>query len=138
MSNNLSPYVVFNGQAREALEFWQSVLGGDVRIMTFGDMGAPAEQLGDMPADFVMHGQLTTTAGWTIMAADSTKPGDEVVRGGMNLCVWGSDEETLARQFEAMSSGGTVNMPLEKQMWGARYGDLTDKFGISWGFNIEG
>lgn len=132
MSNNLSPYLVFNGQTREALEFYREVFGGETRFMAFGDMGDP----GEFPADGIMHGQLTTEAGWTIMAADSTKPGDEVVRGGSTLCVWGDDLDTLTAQFEKLSDGATVRTPLAKQMWGDTYGDLLDKFGIEWGFNI--
>lgn len=134
MSNNLSPYFAFNGNAREALEFWQSCLGGEIRTMTFGEGGMGGD---DFPAENLMHGQLDVPAGYTIMAADSTKPGDEVVRGGCNMCFWGDDIETLKAAFDKMAEGGAVNMPLEKQMWGDYYGDLTDKFGISWGFNLS-
>lgn len=131
MSSTLSPYLVFNGQTREVLAFYASIFGGTPQFTTAAELGAPP----DWPADAVMHGALTTDAGWTIMAADSTKPGDEVVRGGMNLTVWG-DDDAMRDQFERLAEGGTVNMPLAEQPWGAEYCDLTDKFGIGWGFNI--
>ena len=134
MSNNLSPYLVFSGETREALEFYRSVFGGKVEIMPFGAMG----DSGDFPADAAMHGQLDTEAGWTIMAADSTKPGDAVVRGGSTMCVWGDELETLSQQFDKLAEGGTVTTALAKQTWGDTYGDLTDRFGIAWGFNISG
>ncbi|MCH8611700.1 VOC family protein [Arsenicicoccus dermatophilus] len=130
-TNRLSPYVAFDGNAAEALEFWHSVLGGDLRITRFGDLQVPG-----MPAEGVMHGQLDTEAGWTIMAADSTRPGDEVVRGGTSLCLWGRDEATLRSWFDGLAEGGTVHQPLEKQVWGDVYGDLTDRFGVTWSVNI--
>lgn len=132
MSIHLSPYLVFSGESREALEFYKSVFGGELQMITFGSMGDP----GEFPAEALMHGQLNTDAGWSLMAADSTKPDDEVVRGGSSLCVWGDNEQEMARQFEALSVGGTVSTPLVRQPWGDIYGELTDRFGISWGFNI--
>lgn len=132
MSLQLSPYLVFNGQTAEALEFYKSVFGGETQLMPFGAMG----DSGEFPPDAIMHGQLTTEAGWTMMASDSTKPGDEVVRGGSTLCVWGEDLETATAQFDRLAEGGNVTTPLAKQVWGDTYGDLTDKFGIEWGFNI--
>ncbi|WP_462418430.1 VOC family protein [Kytococcus sp. Marseille-QA3725] len=131
-TNMLSPYIQFNGRARQALEFYASVLGGTPRILTFGEAGV--EGMGAPEA--VMHGQLETEGGYVLMAADGTRPEDEVVRGGMNLVLWGSDEATLRGYFDGLARGGRVNMPMEKQMWGDVYGDLTDRFGINWGFNV--
>lgn len=131
-AHTMSPYIQFNGQAREALEFYASVLGGTPRILTFGEAGV--EGMGS--PEGVMHGQLETDGGYVLMAADGTRPEDEVVRGGMNLVLWGSDEATLRRQFDGLAEGGEVNMPMEKQMWGDVYGDLTDRFGINWGVNV--
>lgn len=128
----LSAYLQFNGQAREALEFYASVLGGTPRMVTFAEAGV--EGLGDPQA--LMHGQLEIETGDVIMAADSTRPQDEVVRGGMNHILWGSDEATLRRWFDGLAEGGTVSTPMEQQMWGDVYGDLTDRFGVNWGFNV--
>lgn len=130
--NTLSPYLVFNGNAREALDFYAEVFGGSPRVNTYSEFG-----ITDMPAENLMHGQLTVTDGWTIMAADSTRPGDEVVRGGSTLCIWGEDVEGARAQFDRLAEGGTVNQPLEMQPWGDMYGDLTDRFGITWGFNVH-
>lgn len=132
MSNSLSPYFAFNGQARAALEHWQSVFGGTVDTLTWGQAGVT--EMG--PAEGLMHGQLDTPSGWSIMAADSTLPQDEVVRGGSTLAVWGDDVDLMTEQFNALGAAGEVTMPLEKQMWGALYGSVRDQFGIDWGFNI--
>ena len=130
--NNVSAYVAFNGQARQALEYYASVFGGEPRMTTWGEMGVP--EMG--PPEGIMHGQVEFENGYVLMASDSTRPGDEVVRGGMNLVLWGTDEQALRGYFDALAAEGTVSQPLEKQMWGDMYGDLTDKFGINWGFNV--
>lgn len=132
MPSNVSPSIVFNGQARQAFEFYQSVFGGELSLNEFGPMG----EEGGFPADALMHVMLTTDAGWSLMGDDSTLPGDEVVRGGSTIMVWGDDEPALSAQFAMLAEGGTIDNPLEKQFWGDTYGDLVDKFGIRWGFNI--
>ena len=89
-------------------------------------------------ADQVMHGQLETPAGFTLMAAD-TPPGMDVETiGGITISLSGDDVEDLRRWFDGLAAGGTVNMPLEKQVWGDVFGQLTDKFGVSWLVNIAG
>ena len=132
MAINFSAYLAFSGETPEALDFYKSVFGGTVELSKFGEMGTQA----GFDADAIMHGQLTTDAGWTLMAADSTKPGDELLRGGTTLTVWGTDAETMTTQFNKLAEGGQIGTALEKQMWGAVYGDLTDKYGINWAFNI--
>ena len=133
MTIQVSPTLVFNGQAREAFEFYQSVFGGELSLNEFGPMG---EESG-FPPEAIMHAQLVTDAGWSLMGDDSTLPGDDVVRGGSSIMVWGEDQADIEQQFAKLSEGGTVNTPLEKQFWGDVYGDLKDKFGIQWGFNIS-
>ena len=133
MAINFSAYLAFSGETPEALAFYKSVFGGTVDLNEFGEMGTQA----GFDATAIMHGQLTTDAGWTLMAADSTKPGDELLRGGTTLTVWGDDKAAMEKQFAALAEGGTIGTPLDMQMWGAMYGDLTDKYGISWAFNIQ-
>ena len=130
----LNPYISFKDDARQALEFYQSVLGGEAHSNTFGEYGDP-----DAPgADLLMHGTLETDAGFTIMLADtppgmSHNPGDNV-----SISLSGDDASTLTRYFDGLSAGGQVAVPLEKQMWGDVFGMFTDKFGIHWMVNIAG
>jgi PhnB protein len=133
VTSALSPYVSFRSGAREALTFYQSVFGGQLDISTFGEFGG-----GDgVDADGVMHGQLRTAAGYTLMAAD-TPPGMDVQQGdNVTLALFGDDAEQLRGYFTALAEGGTVSVPLEKQMWGDEYGSLTDKFGVNWMANIS-
>ncbi|GAB7042122.1 MULTISPECIES: VOC family protein [Catenuloplanes] len=131
MVARLNPYINFRGQAREALEFYRSALGGEVEVMTFGQYG----QDGPL-ADQVMHGQLETPSGMTLMAAD-TPPEMEVTPGSViTICLSGDEAELLHGYWERLSDGATVHTPLAKQMWGDEYGQLTDRFGIGWMVNI--
>jgi PhnB protein len=137
MTSRLNPYVnVLGGQAREALEFYQSVLGGDLAIMTFGEMGAEGPA-----ADQVMHGQLETPAGYTLMVADAPPEMVEVTMGtNMSISLSGDsgDADELRGYFSGLGEGGVVPQPLEKAPWGDEFGMLVDKFAITWLVNIAG
>ena len=135
MASRLNPYVnVLDGKAREALEFYQSVLGGELNIMTFGDMGTE----GDVAVQ-VMHGQLETPAGFTLMVADAPPEMVQVTMGdNISISLSGDDTEALTGYFNGLAEGGSVTTPLEKPMWGDEFGMLVDKFGISWLVNIAG
>ncbi|BCJ38724.1 VOC family protein [Actinocatenispora thailandica] len=133
MTSNLNPYVSFDGNAREAMEFYRDALGGELTVSTFGDMGdtGPA-------AEKVMHAQLSTPAGFLLMASD-TPPGMEY-RPGQNISVSISgpadDAANLRSYWERLSAGGTVTVPMAKQPWGDEFGACVDRFGISWMVDI--
>ncbi|HJR87672.1 MAG TPA: VOC family protein [Acidimicrobiia bacterium] len=132
MATRLNPYISFTDNARQAMEFYQSVLGGKLTLNTFGEYGAP-----DGPgANNIMHGQLETDGGLTLMAAD-TPPG-ETHQAGNNFAVSlsGEDAEELRAYWKKLSAGGQVSVPLEKQMWGDEFGMCVDQFGIPWMVNI--
>jgi len=131
MSSLLNPYINLRGRAREALEFYRGVFGGDVVLSTFGEFGMEG-----MAADQIMHGQLTTPSGFTLMVADV--PDEMPLSDGssMTIALSGTDVEDLMGYFHALAEGGTVTVPLEKQVWGDHYGSLTDRFGIPWMANI--
>jgi len=90
----LNPYLSFRGNAREAMEFYQSVFGGEVTFSTFGEYQMPG--IGPEEADKIMHSQLTTPAGFTLMGADtpSGMPYDDA-DGAITLSVSGQDEVEL-------------------------------------------
>ncbi|NCD20232.1 MAG: VOC family protein [Actinobacteria bacterium] len=126
--------LAFHGNAREAMEFYQSVFGGELGISTFADFGAVPP--GDPGADHIMHAQLDA-ADLTLMASD-LPPGMPHTPGEtVSLVLWGDDEAKLRGWYEALSEGGEVSMPLERQIWGDLYGDFRDRFGISWSVNIS-
>jgi PhnB protein len=132
MTSRLNPYLNFNGNARQALEFYASVFGGDLTLTTFADFGAS-----DSPdADRIMHGQLETPAGYTIMAADVTSEMPYQPPAGISVSLSGDDGDDLHEYWEGLSSGGTVTMPLAKQAWGDEFGMCVDQFGVPWLVNI--
>lgn len=132
MTSRLNPYLTFNGDAREAMEFYQSVFGGRLNIATFGDFGAGE----GIDANGVMHANLVTDLGFTLMASD-TPPGEEATSGTMITCsLSGDDADVLSDYWERLSERGQVQMPLEAQMWGDVFGMCIDRFGIPWLVNI--
>jgi PhnB protein len=134
MTSTLNPYVSFRDNAREAMEFYRGALGGDLTINTFGEYGDPEAP----EANLVMHAQLETPSGFTLMGADTPPGMDFKEIGGISISLSGDDETELRGYFEKLSEGGSVTMPLEKQMWGDQFGMLTDPYGVSWMVNIAG
>ncbi|MEU0375457.1 VOC family protein [Streptomyces sp. NPDC006283] len=134
MPSRLNPYISFAGNAREAMEFYKSVLGGNLRLNTYADIGGETSP-GD--ADKIMHGMLETDRGFTLMGAD-TPPGTEHKPGNnFSISLSGEDADELRGYWEKLSADGTVNVLLEKQMWGDTFGMCVDRFGISWMVNIN-
>ena len=132
MATTLNPYLNFDGTTREAMEFYREVLGGELSIMTFGDMGTEGPQ-----ADGVMHSSLTAE-GLTLMASDM--PPGQALEAGNNFGVSlsGDDEGELMGYWDKLSADGTVTVPMEKQMWGDSFGMCVDRFGTPWLVNIAG
>lgn len=134
MPSRLNPYIQFDGSAREAMEFYQEVFGGDLATNTFAEFGASS---GPDDENKLMHAQLETPSGFTLMASD-TPPGMSYNPGeNISVSLSGDDEE-LRGYYEKLSEGGKVTVPLEKQMWGDEFGQVVDKFGINWMVNISG
>ncbi|MFF5230943.1 VOC family protein [Dactylosporangium sp. NPDC000521] len=132
MTSRLNPYLSFRGNARQAMEFYQSVFGGTLRLSTFGEFNPEAGPI----ADQIMHGQLETGSGYTIMGSDTPpemahNPGDNIT-----VSLSGDDAAELHGYWEKLSASGKVSVPLEKQMWGDQFGACVDQFGIPWMVNI--
>ncbi|MDY7088094.1 MAG: VOC family protein [Actinomycetota bacterium] len=132
MASQLNPYLTFDGNAREAMEFYHTVLGGDLKVNTFGEFGAPDPAL----ADKIMHAMLTTDKGYVLMASD-TAPGMDFSPGNtITVSLSGDPGEGLEEVWEKLADGGTVQLPFEKQMWGDLYGQLIDKYGVPWMIDV--
>ena len=132
MASVLNPYISFDGMAREAMETYKAAFGGELSVNTFGDFG-------EAPAGFedkVMHSQLETPSGFTLMASD-TPPGMPFQPGtNISVSLSGDDEGELRGYFDKLAENGQVTMALEKQMWGDVFGMVTDRFGVNWMVNI--
>ena len=135
MSVNTTPHLNFRGQARAALEFYQSVFGGDLTAITYADAGAvtAAEE-----ADQIMWGQVSTDAGFRVMAYDV--PSHTAWEPGtipFFVSVRGADTEEISGYWKTLSDGSTVAVPLAPAPWAPLYGMLTDRFGVTWVLDVE-
>jgi PhnB protein len=128
---NVNPYLNFDGTAGKAIKLYESALGAKVEsTMPFGDKGPPGTK------DRIMHATLRLGAG-VIMLSD-TMPGMPPPAGNnVHVSVNCTDVAEMEKQFSALAVDGQVRMPLADQFWGARFGMLTDAFGINWMFNCE-
>ncbi|MEV5728323.1 MULTISPECIES: VOC family protein [Streptomyces] len=132
MPSRLNPYLSFDGDARQAMEFYKEVFGGTLTLSTFGEFGRPDAA----EADKIMHGMLETPAGFTLMGAD-TPPGMEYTPGSaFAVSLSGDDADELRGYWEKLSADASVSVPLEKQMWGDVFGMCTDRFGVPWMVDI--
>lgn len=137
MTTRLNPYISFRDNARDAINFYESVFGGELTLSTFGEYQAsedPAE------AEKVMHAMLVTPNGLTLMAADTPNSMDYNPGSNISVSLSGQseDEAELRGYWDKLADGGTVTMPLESAPWGDTFGMCVDKFGIAWLVNIAG
>ena len=134
MASTLNPYLGLPDTARQAMEFYKDVFGGELTMNTFGEFGAA-----DGPdKDKIMHAQLVTETGFTLMASDTPTGMDYTPGSAISISLSGDDVDELRGYWAKLGEGGTVMMPLEKQMWGDEFGMVADQFGISWMVNIAG
>lgn len=131
-------YLNFNGNCREAVEFYAEVFGTEKpHIMTFGDTPPnPEYPLPEEAKNLVMHTRLTIN-GSIVMFSD-TFPGSPFVLGNnISLSVVSHNEDEIKSIFHKLKEDGTVNMELQETFWSKCYGQITDKFGIEWQLNYE-
>ena len=128
------PYLNFNGNAKEALDFYAAALGGDViQVQTFG--GANMAQDESMK-DKILHAVFA--AGELKFMVSDCPPGVSVKEGDqVSLSLNFMDLESIEKTFAALSTGGTITMPMQDTFWGARFGMAKDKFGVHWMFNHD-
>jgi PhnB protein len=133
----IQPYIIFEGQCEEALNFYVTALGGEIKsLMRFDN--APVEGISG-EGQKVMHA-IFQAGDVTFMASDSgATTGTESGNGGgmVHLSLDFPSREELERVFAALSENASITMPLQDTFWGARFGMLTDKFSIKWMFNHD-
>jgi PhnB protein len=135
MSSRLNPYLNFRKSTREAMTFYQQVFGGELTLNTYGDFG-----MTDVPEelDKIMHSQLETSSGFVLMAADVPDSMPMSEGGSISISLSGDSAEELRGYWDALAAGGTVGEPLAEAPWGDSFGELTDRFGVTWLVNISG
>ncbi|MET7464022.1 VOC family protein [Nonomuraea sp. NPDC005501] len=130
MSVQSVTHLNFRGDARAALEFYQSVFGGHLSVVTYKDAGNPQ---GAAEADQVMWGQVVSDRGFHVMAYDvpSRLPWDRG-ENSFFLSVRGDSAEEITAYWEKLSEGASIAQPLGPAQWAPLYGMLTDRFGVVW------
>jgi PhnB protein len=131
----LNPYLNFNRNCRDAMNFYKECLGGTLTMQTVGEMPAIAAQTPPEYSEQIMHSSLVTE-GITIFASDMNreKPNEG---NTYQLCLNCNSDEEIDSLFSKLSAGGKVIEPLADMPWGGKYGAIIDKFGKSWLFNYQ-
>lgn len=131
----LNPYISFRDNAREALERYREVLGGELQIMTFGSMPEMIQDADE--TELVMHGQLTTEDGMVLMASDTPARMEYQPPQGISVSISGSESDRLRAIWDGLIDGGTATVPLGPAPWGGDFGMLVDRFGVAWMLSID-
>ena len=135
MPSRLNPYLSFDGKAREAMDFYHDVFGGEMTAQTFAEGGMSQ---GPDDADLIMHAQLEAPNGMTLMASDTRRACSTSRPVGVSISLSGDDDAELSGYWDKLLDGGSVTMPLEAAPWGDKFGMLTDRYGVAWMVNIAG
>ena len=130
----LTPYLHFEGNAEEVLNFYKNALDGEIVMLSrYGDSPMPVDE--DWK-NKIIHGRLKFGKSM-IMVSDGPKGFKTTVNGNIQLSIEVEDENKMEEVFNKLAEGGKITMPLAKQFWGARFGMLVDKFGTGWMLNHE-
>ncbi|QPE03663.1 VOC family protein [Microbacterium schleiferi] len=130
--SGLVPYLHFDGTARNALTFYQSVFGGELELFTYGEFSRT-----DGPKDAIAHGSLSGLV--TLFAADAAPGEASVSMAGMEFSLLGTaSPDELTRWFAALADGGTVLDALQLRPWGDHDGMVKDRFGVAWLIGYQG
>ena len=136
MVTRLNPYITFGGNAREAMEFYQSVFGGELDVSTWAEQPDMPGNSPDMH-DRIMHAMLTVSDSVAIMGADMPDhPGPKGAPISVSLS--GEDEDQLRGWWDKLSAGAEITAPFEKAPWGDTFGMCVDRFGVNWMVNVAG
>jgi PhnB protein len=132
----LNTYLIFNGNCGEAMQFYAKCLGAELQLMKFGDMPeACPEGAPEGTKDRIMHARLTK--GKTVLMASDNGPGMSFTQGNnFSISIDCESAQEVDKYFAALGDKGKIKMPVQETFWAARFGMLTDKFGINWMFNF--
>lgn len=131
----MNPYLIFEGNCRQAMEFYKKCLGGELTLMDYGQ----APGCGEMDPKYknwIIHARITHKS-FVLMASD-TRPGWKVERGtGFSISIDCENRQEIEAFFKALSEKGEITMPLEETFFAERFAMFKDQFGVSWMLNLE-
>jgi len=132
----INAYLGFNGQCREAMNFYKDCLDAALTMQSVSETPMAA-QCPESMKDHIMHAELKKNS-LLLMATDMAPAGEEVIKGNnFALSLSCSSEEEIHHFFDTLSAGGKIIEPVKQQFWGALFGVFTDKFGIRWMLNFD-
>lgn len=131
MTISLTPYLTMDGNAKEAIQFYEQAIGAEIlEIVTYGEMPEMPNTFTDDLKNLVAHAKLQV--GETELMFSDTPGGSPIQKGKqVTICITSNDVEKSKRIFEALRKDGQVNMPLEETSFSPAFGDVTDKFGVT-------
>jgi PhnB protein len=132
----IEAYRFFSNNCREAMTYYQGVLGGELSVMSFADLPPGEDQPEGVDPNLVMHAALVFSDGDMLMASDDPS-GDGGPVKGVSLHYTAASVEEAERIYAALSQGGSADMPLEEVFWALRFGSCTDKFGTAWMISVD-
>lgn len=126
----IQSYLTFNGNCREAMTFYQSCLGGELKLQTIGESPL-SDQMPAKMKECILH--ATLTRGDLVILASDMVPSSGLIKGNaVSLSLMCNSEAEARDCYEKLSDGGIQDHPLEVSFWGALFGDLTDKYDNHW------
>jgi PhnB protein len=135
MTISTTPHLNFDGDARQALDFWAAALGTEATAMTYGQMGASYDPAW---ADRIVWGQVETASGVRVMAFD-VWPHQEYDQGTNSYYVYlsGDDAAEITAVWEGLVDGAEIRQPLGASAWSPLAGQLRDRFGVVWALDVR-
>jgi PhnB protein len=131
----LNPYLAFDGTADKAIKLYESALGAQTETVSrFGDV--PGSDTPPEHKNRVMHAVLRIGEG-VIMISDGPPGKPVAVEGNVHITLDFDDPAELTQRFDALAKGGKITMPVQDTFWGAKFGMLTDAYGIQWMLNCD-
>lgn len=132
----LNPYLNFNGQCEVAFKFYEQCLGGEITVMLTYGSSPMAEQTPPEWREKIMHARLAV--GDEVLMGSDSPPGQqyEAIKG-ISVALNVNDPAEAERVFSALAENGTIQMRIQSTFWAARFGMLTDQFGVPWMVNCE-
>lgn len=137
MTVKLTPYITLEGRVKEAIQFYEQALDAEIlSILTYGEMSGMPDTFTDDLSSLVAHAKLKVGAA-ELMLSDA--PGGSPIEAGkrVTICITTNDVEQSKRIFEALQQGGHVNMPFKEEPFSPGFGDVTDKFGVTFQIYTE-
>lgn len=128
----VNAYLIFNGNCKEAMEFYANCLGANLEMMKFSEAPGTPKEAGDR----IIHAKLTKGDG--ILMASDNMPGMPFSQGNSyHVSVQCDSQQEIEDYYSAFSAKGKVTMPLQEMFWNAKFAMLVDQFGVGWMFNYE-